>query len=295
MMAFDLLPRRIATAVVLVIAATAASSIVEPASATFPGRNGKMVLSQYGDLYVATPAGGRHQLTSGPADDETPTFSADGRRILFSRDPVDAPRRLYTMRADGTGAKPLPGSGPYDIAPALAPGGRKLVFQSSRHLGPDEIWTIRSDGTRAHALTSLGGWNGRPSFSPDGRTIVFARGDDGVWAMDSDGGHIRRLATTDTEDAPSFSPNGRRIAFEKNSSVYTMRADGSDRRRLTHEYIDHQPTYSPDGKRIVFFRFLFHETGVEALGTFTIGTDGKHLRKIDDGVGDRLDWQPLPR
>jgi TolB protein len=295
-MGFDLSARRVAAAVALSCAAVAGWAIVDPAWATFPGRNGDIVLSQYGDLYLLTPGGTRRQLAVGPSDDSAPTFSANGKRIVFARDPVDGPRKLYTMRVDGTGAKPLPGTLAFDYAPALAPGGQKLVFQSNRHFGPDEIWTIRSDGTHAHALTSLGGWNGRPSYSPDGRTIVFARNDDGVWSMDADGGHLRRLAATEIQDGPSFSPSGRRIAFEKNHSVYTMRVDGSDKRRLTHGlYFDQQPTYSPNGKRIVFFRFEFHETGLKALGTFIIDANGKHVHKIDDGVGDRLDWQPLPR
>ena len=73
-----------------------------------------------------------------------------------------------------------------------------------------------------------------------------------------------------------------------------MRADGSDKRRLTPgRYFDEQPTYSPNGKLIVFFRFEFHESGLEGLGTFTMGANGKNVRKIDDGIGDRLDWQPL--
>jgi TolB protein len=296
MMAFDHGARRPATTVALGAALVAASFAAAPASATFPGGNGDIVLSQYGDLYLLTPGGERRALTSGPDSDRFPTFSANGRRIVFVRDPAEGPQRLYSMRIDGTGVKPLPGTRARDFAPALAPGGAKLVFQSNRVIGPDEIWTIRSDGTQAHALTNLGGWNGRPSYSPDGGTIVFARSDDGVWAMDADGGHLRRLAATNTESAPSFSPDGRRIAFEKNHSVYTMSADGSDKRRLTlGRYIDRQPTYSPNGKRIVFFRYTFHETGLEGLGTFTMGIHGKNLRMIDDGIGDRLDWQPLPR
>jgi TolB protein len=277
-------------------ALVAASFAAAPASATFPGRNGDIVLSQYGDLYLLTPGGARRQLTSGPDSDRFPTFSASGERILFARTPADGPQRLYSMRIDGTGVKPLPGTRASDFAPALAPGGASLVFQSHRVIGPDEIWTIRSDGTRAHQLTNLGGWNGRPSYSPDGKTVVFTRGDDGVWAMDADGRHPRQLAVTNTHGAPSFSPDGRRIAFEKNHSVYTMRAGGTDKRRLTPgHYFDEQPTYSPNGKRIVFYRFAFSESGLKAIGTFTIGIRGKNLRKLDDGIGDRLDWQPLPR
>src|SRR5919199_574343 len=78
-----------------------------PASATFPGRNGDIALSQYGDLYLLTPGSARRQLTSGPDSDRFPTFSANGKRIVFVRDPADGPQRLYTIPADGTAAKPL--------------------------------------------------------------------------------------------------------------------------------------------------------------------------------------------
>src|SRR4051812_14700508 len=105
-------PRTFRGTAALVLAAVALALGAEQASATFPGRNGDIALSQFGDLYLLTPEGDRRQLTSGPNSDRFPTFSANGKRIVFVRDPADGPQRLYTMRADGTGAKPLPGSGP---------------------------------------------------------------------------------------------------------------------------------------------------------------------------------------
>jgi TolB protein len=91
-----------------------------------------------------------------------------------------------------------------------------------------------------------------------------------VYAMNPDGGSVRRLTTSPHDDGyPRWSPDGRRIAFvsqrdsvltagrwARAQAIYVMNADGSGARRLTdpEEGIAGSPAWSPDGRRIAFTR-----------------------------------------
>jgi Tol biopolymer transport system component len=265
------------------------------ASASFPGRNGAIAYGRFGDLYVVRADGHVRQLTSTAAYDRAASFSADGRRIVFKREPKAGPARFVVAHADGTHPRTVPNTGAHDFYPSFSPDRSTLAFQSDRDF-IDEIWTLGVDGTHPHRRTHSDEWNGRPSFSPDGRHIVFAR-THAVYVMKRGGGELRKVAKSDAQDGPSFSPTGRRIAFANGGSLYTVRRDGTHRKRVTSGPLDFAPAYSPDGRELVFNRYRRDPTfGTVADGIYVVDTDGRHLRKLVDGVaGDRLDWQPLPR
>ena len=79
--------------VLVVVAAVCVGGLaagVGPALATFPGHNGKIVFTHFddegrGDIYTVSP-NGRHLRNLTPdslADDDAPSWSADGRMIAF--------------------------------------------------------------------------------------------------------------------------------------------------------------------------------------------------------------------
>ena len=77
-----------------------------PASATFPGKNGRIAFIQGPDIYTMNPDGSDvRQLTS--FTDDNPAFwenwSADGTQFVFSRfPPPDGFGQLWLMNADGS-------------------------------------------------------------------------------------------------------------------------------------------------------------------------------------------------
>ena len=75
-----------------------------------------------GGLFAARD-GRLNQLTENPADTE-PDFSADGRMIAFVRD-----GDIYSMRADGSGQRPLTSGPEVDGGRSLSPNGRYVVFE----------------------------------------------------------------------------------------------------------------------------------------------------------------------
>ena len=68
--------------------------------ATFPGRNGDIVFSRSGRIYVMKPNGSeKRQLTFGPAADTFPAYSSSGKRIVFWSHTRDPPQLIWFSRA----------------------------------------------------------------------------------------------------------------------------------------------------------------------------------------------------
>src|SRR5205823_536012 len=95
-----------------------------PAYAAFSGVNGKIVFEGHTSgvhIYTMDPDGTHvQQLTTGPASDLTPKWSADGARIVFTRILPGPPTNseIYVMNADGTAQTRLTNDPAEDARPS---------------------------------------------------------------------------------------------------------------------------------------------------------------------------------
>ncbi len=194
-----------------------------------------------GDEQIATmkPDGSDLRvITSGPGIHEIPSWSPSGRRIVFNYSPVlpDAPdfeTRLWTMRPDGSQARPLPMRRPgFDVEPRYSPNGRWIVFARNRPPTKKRefqtaIMIVKAKGGRVRRLTPWADYPDQPTprhkypehptWSPDSRWILFNLG-----------------------------PNG---------TIQAIRPNGRDRHTIlaaTKGFGGHKPWYSPDGSQILF-------------------------------------------
>ena len=124
-------------------------------------------------------------ITDSEADEGSPTFFPDGKRIAFvSAGPEGTgPRRaapgrskplhqIYTINIDGSDEKHL-NPNPYDCySPVIAPDGKTVAFVSGR-MDDIEIYLMDIDGTNERRITSGIGVSVQPAFSPDGKRLVF--------------------------------------------------------------------------------------------------------------------------
>ncbi|MFE7516838.1 hypothetical protein ACFU8I_37265, partial [Streptomyces sp. NPDC057540] len=86
-------------------------------------RTGRIVFSRvdptgFAHLYVIRPDGsGTHRITSARAHDTYPSWSPDGRRLVFTRGGTDDadPEHLFLVRADGTALTPLTKTDSHDL------------------------------------------------------------------------------------------------------------------------------------------------------------------------------------
>jgi len=151
------------------------------------------------DIYMVPLGGstGAWQLTGDHADELHPTFSPDGRYLLFARLDRDGIWKLW--RKDLTTQQEVflgPGTNP-----EWSPTGDRIAFQlpvgRKRHLW--SVWVMKPDGTE-RTQVSAGPDYGvvHPSWSPDGRYLAAARipADSGVRAVPRRGDiWIRDLVT----------------------------------------------------------------------------------------------------
>jgi TolB protein len=226
----------------------------------------------------------RRRLTHG-LETADPTWSADGRRIAFTRNEAVgeytrfANDDVFVMDADGSDAHQLTAEqeGRRAGQPAWSPDGRELAFVRASPAGTlqlGELFVVRSDGSDARRL--LVGLNADPAWSPDGRTIAFAKCrctrdppsyDMGIWIVDAPGGtpHALTAGKGFVDSAPAWSPDGRQIAFARATErtlydggmeIWVMNRDGTGQRRLLeHRHYATSPfsmSWSPDGDMLAF-------------------------------------------
>ena len=260
------------------------------------------------EIYVMAADGtNQRRLTNDRADDWSPSWSPDSRRIVFvsERDGhVHAQHgrltpEIYVMDADGGNPQNLTNDPSDDREASWSPDGKRIVFTSWRDEN-SEIYVMAADGSNPQNLTNDPHSDRYPSWSPDGERIAFSARREGhfenkfaityeIYVMDADGGNEQRLTENRKNDgSPSWSPDGKRIVFEadrkgdfENYDVYVMDADGGNQQKLTHDRgWDSSPSWSPDGKRIAFASDRDGNTEI-----YVMDANGGNLQNLTNNPG----------
>jgi TolB protein len=208
------------------------------------------------EIFLAGTNGhGFKRLTQNHVPDDSPTWSPDGKWILF----VSVARRrgnpnLYEMRPSGRGRRRLTATPFCESQPAWSPDGTRIAYLDACGNTLWPLYVMKSDGTGVERLPT--GGLGGPTWSPDSRQIAL---DDGlrIIVLNSDGSGIHTL-TSGTE--PTWSPDGQEIAFSRlvtglcepwnqMSRIFAIKTDGTGERMVTPlgSRISCDPDdYSPD-------------------------------------------------
>ena len=236
------------------------------------------------EIYVMDNDGkNQRRLTNNRAKDWSPSWSPDGKRIVFmsNRDGhVHAKHgwatyEIYVMNADGSNPQNVTDNPFDDRSPSWSPDGKRIAFTSNRDWDNPQsidIYVMDADGSNPERLTNNPTEDEDPSWSPDGERIAFSTRRDGhvenkfgityeIYVMDADGQNEQRLTDNRNNDwDPVWSPDGKRIAFASDRKgdvvsfdIYVMDADGGNPQKLVNNRgWDSSPSWSPHGKRIVF-------------------------------------------
>ena len=250
------------------------------------------------------------RLTNNSGIDNFPTFSPDGRKIVFVSQNTAGQFAIRVMNADGND-QGLITTINFDASPytwhekwsmSWSPDSSKIAFEEG-----GEIFTVNiSNGLRTN-LTNHPAIDYEPSWSADGSHIVFASSR-AFWirlhTMKADGGDVRELPTGGEawDMSPDWAPDGSKIAFVAHSesdlpAIYTADADGTNRKifdACVGGCSDHRnkPKWSPDASMIVFQMWEYFSNDCEI---FVKNIDGSGITQLTMSGGRNFQpsWQPL--
>ncbi len=263
-------------------------------------RDGHIINDSFAyEIYVMDNDGGNQRnLTNNPADDKDPSWSPDGKRIVFMSNRDGHAKHgwltsdIYVMDNDGGNLQRLTNNDRFDESPSWSPNGKRIAFVGNR-----TIYVMDADGGNQQRLTENRTIDESPSWSPDGKYIVFMStrvGNTEIYVMDNDGGNQRNLTNNDrVDESPSWSPDGKHIAFTSwenvggNKDIYVIDNDGGNQRNLTkHPDADWEPVWSPDSKRIAF---VSNRTKDLNRDIYVMDADGGNPRNLTNHPEDDED------
>jgi Tol biopolymer transport system component len=200
-------------------------------------------------IRVVPAAGGRARTLPRPphANDQWPSFSRDGEKVVFARSIYGRPDRSGAgpstlMVASSAGGRPRALGVTGDL-PAWSPNGKWIAYRR----------TVTPSGSlHVYSLAVIPATGGAPrllvghladldsfAWSPDSRKLVFTTNDT-IGTIDADRATVTTFKLGSLRpgySTPQWAPNGKSIAFwailGHEARIYTSHPDGTKLRRLT--------------------------------------------------------------
>ena len=243
--------------------------------------DGRLVVSARGDLFVLAPGGAWTRITSGPAWDRDPVFSADGSSIVFASDRAGGVH-LWRVAVGASGATGEPeritNGAEQESQPAIANDGRIALVRGTG-VGA-RIYVRAPDGTERR-LTKSEAREQWPAFDRDGKRLAYV-------SLRERGSQLRMHSLATDSDAvvlsdkraewPAWSPSGDRIAFTTSSpeGVWVAPIDGRYENLVSARHA--AVAWSPDGAHLA----------LAELQSVDVGYNGDPARIADREAGDEL-------
>jgi Tol biopolymer transport system component len=165
------------------------------------------------------------QLTDGSIHSGFPSFSADGKEIVY-RVWSEAEKGLRILNLETRQTRILTQG--FDNIPVWSPDGQSIVFTRKRDDGNFDIYTIKPDGSGLFRCTTHPSSDGHAVWTQDGRIL---------WSGSEQG----------FRDEAALYDN----TFQQYGQIWIMNADGSGKRMLTDsKWEDSMPLYLPNGSAL---------------------------------------------
>jgi len=217
--------------------------------------------------------------------DIDPSFSPDGKKIIFSSKQNNDDFEIYIMDIEEKKkVVKLTDNFLEDFYPKWSPDGGKIIFGSAMPIDIPED----------------------KGYNPDDENdpINKAKNSSEIYIMDANGKNIIRLTNNSIPDGePTWSPDSKKIAFVSAGELCIMDADGKNLINITKNnpqvikitngkpYSIARPCWSPDGKYISFILIGGRKT---ETNIYIISIDGKRIWQVTDlsPITDNIAWLP---
>jgi TolB protein len=229
---------------------------------------------------VRTDGSGNRCLTT-DGHSHHPSWSPDGKRILFIHDSTLSAKPAYReteqtrshhsielsiMDADGRNRRVLRVIEPVIYSAAWSPSGATLAVSAATSVRQGQpphagLFLLSANGKGELRLLRADAWT--PSWSPDGSRLAFTvehpRGRWRIHTANIDGSDEVAIGDPDVNNgSPSWSPDGKKIAFDQftgmagHQQVFIMNPDGTGVRQLTADsaWSCMAPSWSPGGAHL---------------------------------------------
>ena len=238
-----------------------------------------------GDIYrMRADGSGVVRLTNTPSTTESdPSWSPDGKRIAYAKNPLGANPKIVVMRAsDGAVLRTL-GTG---IEPDWSPNGRRIAFAKRDHL-----WCVGANCVQGYGIYTMSAGDG------SGKTMLTSTTNyaDGTPCNATEG-------CPETNGNPNWTPNGASIAWDifdsqsQEGYIYRMNANGSGKSSLvpsgTVPGCPQHPAFSPDQTQVVFSNGTYCASGGNPPSIYVRSLSGGAATNV--AAGFEPDWGPKP-
>ena len=246
------------------------------------------------------------RLTDHPGSDGSPTWSADGKKVIFQRTDQEA-CGVYEVSALGGMERKIMDCTPGQYHLNMAPDGSAiLTTEPTDRPGDRRITLVDTESLQRTPITNPppSASDFLPAFSPDGEYIAFCRGLHGtiedLYIVPASGGEPQRL-TFDDRDIAGFSwtPDGESLVFSSNKTghfrLWKIDISGGEPTWVSDvATLDPgSPSFSSTGSHLAYEEWTFE------LNIWEVSIDGSLVAEPDDApamarkfASTRSDVQP---